>query len=1115
MSYMLISIISLLLLVIPGLLILGLLNIRWADKFHPNANPLIWFALPMGFSLSLGLISLAGYSAYFLDFGFSGAKALAIGMITLLLIIVLYFLGKNIIRWLLAIFNNLFIPASRNLNLVSGNRSTVNKPKHIGLSIGLLTVGLTVLVAYTGPYLSLGADSFFHIAAIRSLVNHNRPLPQEIFLETNSPTLYIDSHSGSWHLALALVANMSGTDELLVWRFAHFFIAAMMVLAYSSMAYTITRRIDATLFATILFFILGRAVDVRSISNPNLMGQVIIWLIITTMIVFAYSVDTIEGRKNKGNKDSWKYLVILAILGFTLSSIHMQYPPVLISLLAYSAGVLLLSNICIVVIKKFRLFHPVIGVINSIVNNNNGLPQTLKIKELSGSLINNSSLLKFIIATVVVVVSELPIFIYRSIYLTSNPLRPIVKSSSLIIASDGFPSLQELLEAVNYKTYATYNLAFPIAALLLLLLLKKWLKGDVGASIVIAAVLLAPTGSVLLTALIGSGGLVLNTIGRMVRLTIAFLYLIWGWQLIEVIQWIKGSAGQSLKVNLLVISYFVLILLVSLNTFNQLSDDLYQFYLPGSNEKNSLAYARSNELTNTRADALAIIQALPPKSTILTDANTSYEIAGLTGKYVISMTLGHIPLEEKEPLYYNGSFMDQRNFISGSLNREDEIIILDKYGVEYVYIDLETSSSKLWNHLPSVFPLEEQARGEKWRLYKYNPDLAKVYLDLYQKKENGQLGSFSFYRDIANLYTNKEQLADFVSEDLNIDQSKALNLIVLGENYQSFYGPNVYYNFVDNLTTAVKEPPDDEGFIRQSVFIIDNEPHSVLFQHAPSTTSFIVPIKPNSQLLFTPSLAPDVWKLGNGDGVLFEIYLESDGKVYRIYSEYFDSKNLPSQRKWFKEKIELNQWALQTAMISFITEPGPNNDARFDWAGWGEPRMVQPIAYDFLTNLSVAVLKEGVTEEQVREDSFSINDEARQVLFVHPSNRVSYSLNLPDQSVLAFGIGMDPEVWSPEQGDGVDYKVFIRPHAQPNTLYQVFHRYIDPKNNPAFRRWFDERVDLSQFGGQAVEVIFEAGPGPEGNLNFDWGGWSNPVLLDETLPGLENAELPVIVQPTP
>jgi hypothetical protein len=79
----------------------------------------------------------------------------------------------------------------------------------------------------------------------------------------------------------------------------------------------------------------------------------------------------------------------------------------------------------------------------------------------------------------------------------------------------------------------------------------------------------------------------------------------------------------------------------------------------------------------------------------------------------------------------------------------------------------------------------------------------------------------------------------------------------------------------------------------------------------------------------------------------------------------------------------------------------------------------------------------------------------------------------------------------------------------------LLNNYIDPKNNPEDRRWFDEQVDLSQFGGQSVEVIFEAGPGPEGNLNFDWGGWSTPVLLDETLPGAENAEIPVIVRSTP
>ena len=46
--------------------------------------------------------------------------------------------------------------------------------------------------------------------------------------------------------------------------------------------------------------------------------------------------------------------------------------------------------------------------------------------------------------------------------------------------------------------------------------------------------------------------------------------------------------------------------------------------------------------------------------------------------------------------------------------------------------------------------------------------------------------------------------------------------------------------------------------------------------------------------------------------------------------------------------------------------------------------------------------------------------------------------------------------------------------------------------------WYS--VDLSHFGGQSVEIIFEALPGPAGDVAYDWGGWSTPVLVDETLP---------------
>jgi hypothetical protein len=158
---------------------------------------------------------------------------------------------------------------------------------------------------------------------------------------------------------------------------------------------------------------------------------------------------------------------------------------------------------------------------------------------------------------------------------------------------------------------------------------------------------------------------------------------------------------------------------------------------------------------------------------------------------------------------------------------------------------------------------------------------------------------------------------------------------------------------------------------------------------------------------------------------------------------------------------------------------------------------MQPIAYNFLEHLSSA---RHVVQEfgDVRAATQMIDFETRPFLFQHPSSQVVYGLTLPLRSTLLFGYGMDPAVWSPGQGDGMEYNIYVRSPEQSGELYRVFHHYIDPKNNPDDRRWFDERVDLSQFGGQAVEVVFEVLPGPRGDDSYDWGGWSWPVLVDET-----------------
>ena len=123
---------------------------------------------------------------------------------------------------------------------------------------------------------------------------------------------------------------------------------------------------------------------------------------------------------------------------------------------------------------------------------------------------------------------------------------------------------------------------------------------------------------------------------------------------------------------------------------------------------------------------------------------------------------------------------------------------------------------------------------------------------------------------------------------------------------------------------------------------------------------------------------------------------------------------------------------------------------------------------------------------------------------------MTYRVDVPGRAGLHFGLGMDPAIWSPEKGDGVEYSVYVRHPDDPYRLYRVFHQYVDAKNNPDDRHWQDQAVDLSAYGGQTVDIILETLPGPAGDADFDWGGWSTPVLVADDME-LLNADTRVTV----
>jgi hypothetical protein len=127
----------------------------------------------------------------------------------------------------------------------------------------------------------------------------------------------------------------------------------------------------------------------------------------------------------------------------------------------------------------------------------------------------------------------------------------------------------------------------------------------------------------------------------------------------------------------------------------------------------------------------------------------------------------------------------------------------------------------------------------------------------------------------------------------------------------------------------------------------------------------------------------------------------------------------------------------------------------------------------------------------VRNDYFDVDGDERRVLFMHPDSRVRYLVKVPAGGLLAFDIATAPESWN-KPGDGVAFALYVESQQGAE---QVFSAYIDPKRDESARHWHSHTVDLGEYAGQTVTLIFETGSGPAGDDRYDWAGWGLPRLL--------------------
>jgi hypothetical protein len=367
--------------------------------------------LAPAFGLSMAVISTLGWLGFMLGIGFSGVKALV------MVVLALSAFGTA-------------LTLRRHLEAETAPHEAM-LPRWTLWGAVAIAIAATISALYSGPWMSFTADSFYHLAAIRSILAHGTALAQEVFFST--PVSAPDPTSGAWQLALALVAGFSGQDPIAAWRVATVLTAPLAVLAFFTLAWTITRNGIAAVIGTALYVFLSLSFDFRSAAYPNHFGLLLGWLALAFAIRYA------------GNA-SRRELAVGAPIAFAASAVHPALSPFLLTALACGLGAALIVRSPIW--RRFAVAAAVVG----------------------------AAALPLLVVNVLTLSAPAP---YASMAQVAFPLRVVHRPWTWV-----------------WPGFWYYNVGTVFGTAFAIMLVRRWLAKELGAGLVLAALAAIPTAAV-------------------------------------------------------------------------------------------------------------------------------------------------------------------------------------------------------------------------------------------------------------------------------------------------------------------------------------------------------------------------------------------------------------------------------------------------------------------------------------------------------------------------------------------------------------------------------------------------------------------------------------------
>lgn len=155
----------------------------------------------------------------------------------------------------------------------------------------------------------------------------------------------------------------------------------------------------------------------------------------------------------------------------------------------------------------------------------------------------------------------------------------------------------------------------------------------------------------------------------------------------------------------------------------------------------------------------------------------------------------------------------------------------------------------------------------------------------------------------------------------------------------------------------------------------------------------------------------------------------------------------------------------------------------------------ESVAVDLIEQFPNAVQKRP-TPESFTVVNATLGGESKQAILVKETSRLIYSVTVPDNGELRVSLGLQEEGWTTE-GDGVLFRVLVQAGGPPE---EILNLLINPYGNPGDRAWHDLSLDLSEFAGETINLLFNTNSSPPmrppvDNRNGDFAVWGAPRIV--------------------